>query len=66
MALGLAESIFWPGIHYILGSWYRRDELAKRASIFYMSGQIAAIVSGYLMSGAFQLNDKASLRGWQW
>ena len=66
MTAGLTESIFWPGIHYILGSWYRRDELAKRASIFYMSGQIAVIVSGYLMIGAFRLNDKGSLWGWQW
>ena len=66
MATGLSESIFWPGIHYILGSWYRRDELAKRVSIFYMSDQIAAVVSGYLMTGAFQLNEKGSLWGWQW
>ena len=63
---GLAESIFWPGIHFVLGSWYRRDELGKRASIFYMSGQIGAIVSGYLMTGAFHLNNKGSLWGWQW
>lgn len=66
MPAGLAESIFWPGIHYILGSWYRRDELGKRASIFYMSGQIAAIVSGYLMAGAFRLNNIGSIWGWQW
>ncbi len=66
MKAGLAESIFWPGINYVLGSWYRRDELAKRASLFLISGQIAGIVSGYLMAGAFHLNNKGSLWGWQW
>lgn len=38
VTLGLAESIFWLGIHFVLGSWYRCDELGKRASVFYMSG----------------------------
>ncbi len=66
MTVGLAESIFWPGIQYVLGSWYRRDELAKRSSILYISGQIAVLFSGYLMTGAFHLNDKGSLWGWQW
>ena len=66
MIAGLTESIFWPGIHFLLGSWYRHDELGKRASIFLMSGQIAGIVSGYLMTGAFTLNNKSSLWGWQW
>ncbi|KAG9701756.1 putative MFS transporter Liz1/Seo1, partial [Aureobasidium melanogenum] len=29
--VGLAESAFYPGMQYIIGSWYRKDELAKRS-----------------------------------
>lgn len=29
-----AESTFYPGMQYIVGSWYRKDELAKRSCLF--------------------------------
>jgi MFS transporter, ACS family, pantothenate transporter len=32
--IGLAESPFFAGMHYVLGSWYKEDELGKRACIF--------------------------------
>ena len=34
--LGLAESTFYPAIQYVIGSWYKGDELAKRACIFHV------------------------------
>jgi MFS transporter, ACS family, pantothenate transporter len=34
---GLAESTFYPAIQYVIGSWYKGDELAKRACIFHVS-----------------------------
>ena len=33
---GLAESTFYPAIQYVIGSWYKGDELAKRACIFHV------------------------------
>ncbi len=35
--LGLAESTFYPAIQYVIGSWYKGEELAKRACIFHVS-----------------------------
>ncbi|KAF2431628.1 putative MFS transporter Liz1/Seo1 [Tothia fuscella] len=64
--IGLAESSFYPGITYILGSWYRKDELAKRSGIFFCSGILGASVSGYLAGGLYSLNGKGGYRGWQW
>ncbi|KAF1918839.1 major facilitator superfamily domain-containing protein [Ampelomyces quisqualis] len=64
--IGLAESTFYPGMQYIIGSWYRREELAKRSCIFHTSGAIATMFSGYLMAGVYKLNGKGGLRGWQW
>lgn len=64
--IGLAESTFYPGMQYIIGSWYRRDELAKRSCIFHTSSSIATMFSGYLMAAVYNLNGKNGLRGWQW
>ncbi|KAH4204680.1 hypothetical protein HBI95_148000 [Parastagonospora nodorum] len=64
--VGLAESTFYPGMQYIIGSWYRKEELAKRSCIFHTSSAIATMFSGYLMAGAYKLNGKGGLRGWQW
>ena len=34
--IGLAESTFYPAIQYVIGSWYKGEELAKRACIFHV------------------------------
>jgi MFS family permease len=37
---GLAESTFYPSIQYVIGSWYKPDELGKRACIFHVGPSI--------------------------
>ncbi|KAH1720789.1 hypothetical protein KXX40_001939 [Aspergillus fumigatus] len=64
--IGLAESTFYPGMQYIIGSWYRKDELAKRSCIFHTSGGIASMFSGYLMAGVYHLGGRGGFKGWQW
>lgn len=34
--IGLAEATFYPAIQYVIGSWYKPDELAKRACLFHV------------------------------
>jgi hypothetical protein len=63
---GLAESTFYPGMQYIIGSWYRKDELAKRSCIFHTSSGIASMFSGYLMAGVYNLGGRGGFKGWQW
>ncbi|PKY01125.1 putative MFS transporter Liz1/Seo1 [Aspergillus campestris IBT 28561] len=63
--IGLAESTFYPGMQYIIGSWYRKDELAKRSCIFHTSSGIAAMFSGYLMAAVYNLEGRGGFRGWQ-
>ena len=41
--MGLAESDFYPGMQYLIGSWYRKDELAKRSCIFHTCSLLTAI-----------------------
>lgn len=64
--VGLAESGFYPGMQYLIGSWYRRDELAKRSCIFHTSSAIASMFSGYLMAAVYHLGGRGGFRGWQW
>ncbi|KAJ9143834.1 MFS general substrate transporter [Pleurostoma richardsiae] len=64
--IGLAESAFYPGMQYIIGSWYRRDELAKRSCIFHASGAIGTMFSGYLMAAVYHLGGVHGFKGWQW
>lgn len=64
--IGLAESAFYPGMQYIIGSWYRSDELAKRSCIFHTSSAIATMFSGYLMAAVYNLEGVGGYRGWQW
>ncbi|KAL2826748.1 pantothenate transporter [Aspergillus pseudoustus] len=64
--IGLSESTFYPGMQYIIGSWYRKDELAKRSCIFQASGAVATMLSGYLMAGAYKLGGVGGFKGWQW
>lgn len=64
--IGLAESGFYPGIQYIIGSWYRKDELAKRSCIFHASSAIGSMFSGYLMAAVIGLSGVDGYKGWQW
>ncbi|KAL4864709.1 hypothetical protein BDV12DRAFT_188731 [Aspergillus spectabilis] len=64
--IGISESTFYPGMQYIIGSWYRKDELAKRSCIFQASGAIATMLSGCLMTGAYKMGGVGGFKGWQW
>ncbi|KDQ56080.1 hypothetical protein JAAARDRAFT_208300 [Jaapia argillacea MUCL 33604] len=65
--VGLAESTFYPAIQYVIGSWYKGDELGKRACIFHTTSAIGPMFSGFLQAGAYTgLNGRYGLAGWQW
>ncbi|EME80536.1 uncharacterized protein MYCFIDRAFT_31685 [Pseudocercospora fijiensis CIRAD86] len=65
--VGLLESIFYPAAHFILGSWYKPSELAKRACLFHASSALASMFSGYLQAGVYKgLNGVNGMAGWQW
>ena len=63
--VGLAEAGFYPGMQYLIGSWYRKDELAKRSCILHAGGHVASMFSGYLMAAVYNLEGVYGYRGWQ-
>ncbi|TAQ89282.1 hypothetical protein B7494_g2423 [Chlorociboria aeruginascens] len=65
--VGLAEGTFYPAVHTVLGGWYTKRELAKRASIFFASAFIGSMFSGYLQAALYTgMNGTGGLAGWRW
>ncbi|TVY47399.1 Pantothenate transporter [Lachnellula occidentalis] len=65
--VGFAEGTFYPAVHTILGGWYTKRELAKRASIFFASAFVGSMFSGYLQAALYKgMNGTGGLEGWRW
>ncbi|OAA61261.1 allantoate permease [Niveomyces insectorum RCEF 264] len=65
--VGLFESGFYPGIHYMLGSFYTPQEIGKRAMIFWLAGSIGTMFSGFLQAAAYtNLDGVGGHAGWRW
>ncbi|KAF8914067.1 MFS general substrate transporter [Gymnopilus junonius] len=64
---GIAESSTFVGTHYVLGSWYKPEELGKRSGIFTSSGLAGTLFSGVLQAAVYRnLNGHAGRSGWRW
>ncbi|GAA6023208.1 hypothetical protein JCM8202_001028 [Rhodotorula sphaerocarpa] len=64
---GAAEASTFVGAHYILGSWYKPEEIGRRAAIFSISGQAASLFSGPMQTAMFHhLDGRHGIAGWQW
>ncbi|KAJ5753881.1 uncharacterized protein N7511_008034 [Penicillium nucicola] len=65
--VGFFESGFYPGIHYLLGSWYTPREIGKRAMVFWLAGSVGSLFSGFLQAAAYNnLNGTHGYAGWRW
>ena len=64
---GALESISYPAIQYILGSWYTSSELSARTAIFVASGSAGGMFGGYIQTGVHSsLDGKCGMPGWKW
>ncbi|KAK3064988.1 hypothetical protein LTS18_014874 [Coniosporium uncinatum] len=66
MILGILEAGFFPGVVYLLSTWYRRYEMGKRYATFYLIGSLASAFGGILAFGLMQMEGVAGLGGWRW
>ncbi|KAF4122226.1 MFS transporter, ACS family, pantothenate transporter [Geosmithia morbida] len=65
--IGLFQGPYFCSIHYVLGSWYRADELVRRAGIFYISSGLGTMTTSVLAARIFQSLDGAlGHAGWRW
>ncbi|KAK9479020.1 major facilitator superfamily domain-containing protein [Lipomyces japonicus] len=64
---GCMESICYPTMMMIIGSWYKPEEIAKRVVIWDMTWSMASMFSGYLQAAVYtNLNGARGIAGWQW
>ncbi|RXG42918.1 hypothetical protein VDGE_02133 [Verticillium dahliae] len=65
--MGLFETPAASGSLYILASWYRSEEVFKRAGVWYVSSNIGAMFGGYMQAAAHAgLDGKGGMQGWRW
>lgn len=65
--VGVAEAGYYPGMQFIVGSFYKPQELAKRAVIFHTAGTLGSIFSGALQGSIYRnLNGRDGYAGWRW
>ncbi|KAK9480465.1 major facilitator superfamily domain-containing protein [Lipomyces japonicus] len=65
--IGIFESVAYPGLAMVLGSWYKPSELSKRMQLYDAAWAIASMFSGYIQAGVYtSMNGLAGFKGWQW
>ncbi|OJD31358.1 pantothenate transporter liz1 [Diplodia corticola] len=64
---GMAEASTYCGTMYVMGSWYKPLEIAKRTAIFTSVGQAGSMFAGAMMTAVHKTMDGyAGLPGWKW
>ncbi|EMR67589.1 putative vitamin h transporter protein [Eutypa lata UCREL1] len=48
--IGWFEAAFFPAMHYVFGSWYRGDEIARRGGIFYVGLSLGTLTAGLIQA----------------
>lgn len=63
---GLFECCSFTGTIYIIGSWYKPDEIGRRVALFFISSPLGTMFAGYLQAAAYvNLNQVHGLAGWR-
>jgi MFS family permease len=64
--LGVVEAGFSPGVLFLLSSWYRKNELARRFAVYYTASALSGALGG-ILAGAITGNlGTPSFQGWRW
>ncbi|KAH3675746.1 hypothetical protein WICMUC_002538 [Wickerhamomyces mucosus] len=64
--IGALEAGYFMQIHYVLGSWYKSDEIGRRGGLYYTGQMIGALTASLLQARLVELDGRNGLQGWQW
>ncbi|KAJ4264354.1 hypothetical protein NW762_005551 [Fusarium torreyae] len=64
--IGMFEAGFIPASLFTITRWYKKDEISKRFSWFFLGNQLASALSGIIAYGVLHMRGIANLTGWQW
>lgn len=58
---------FFPGVIFLMSSWYTRAELTRRVAWFYAGSSLANMFGGLLAAGILgNLHNAQGIAGWRW
>lgn len=63
--LGIAMSGVYPGLTYLISTWYTRKEQQLRFAIM-QSGEVIVLATGSIVNFGLNQLDGQYLKGWQW
>jgi MFS family permease len=64
--LGMAMAGIYPGLTYLISTWYTRKEQQLRFALL-QSGEVIVLATGGIVNfGLTQLEGRGGLKGWQW
>ncbi|KAI8063175.1 major facilitator superfamily domain-containing protein [Gongronella butleri] len=65
--LGSFEAGFYPGIVFLLGTWYTKRELGKRMALLNLCGALGTGISGVVQAVMLKTMDGVmDISGWRW
>ncbi|KAF3760952.1 hypothetical protein M406DRAFT_73409 [Cryphonectria parasitica EP155] len=65
--VSLFEGPYFTGVHFVLGSWYRSDEVGRRGGTFYTGLTLGTLTASLLQAAATTyLDGHNGLPGWRW
>lgn len=66
LLLGAAEAGLYPGIMYLITTWFAQKDRATAVSFILLAGSIAFIVANPIGGALMKLDGLGGLHGWQW
>ncbi|KAL4880629.1 major facilitator superfamily domain-containing protein [Aspergillus karnatakaensis] len=61
------EAAYFPGVHFVLGSWYKSNEIGRRGGAFYIGLTLGMLTASLLQSATLNnLDGVHGLAGWRW
>ncbi|KAJ9144612.1 Major facilitator superfamily transporter [Pleurostoma richardsiae] len=65
--VSIFEASYFPGVHFVLGSWYKSDEIGRRGGTFYVGLTLGTLTASLLQAAAKEhLDGVHGLPGWRW
>ena len=66
LILGICESALFPALNLYVAMFWKREELAKRASFLFIAQALAGAFGGLLAYGLIHMNNVGGKEGWRW
>lgn len=64
--VGMFECCSFTGNIYVIRSWYKKNEVARRVALFFIASPLVTTSAGYLQAAAYtNLNGVSGMSGWR-